>query len=119
MTATAPPYEPDAGDLIWIDCDPQAGREQRGHRPALVLSPVAFVRATGLAIVCPITSHVRPFRSSVVLPAGLAVSGEILCAHVRSVDVVARGVKYAGGRVPPATLGDTRAKVAALIGLTS
>jgi len=117
MTATSS-YEPDAGDLIWLDCDPQAGREQRGHRPALVLSPVAFYRATGFAIVCPITSHVRPFRSSVVLPAGLAIAGEILSAHVRSVDATARGVTYAGGRVPPAILADTRAKVAALIGLT-
>lgn len=117
MTATSA-FEPDGGDLIWLDCDPQAGREQRGHRPALVLSPVAFYRATGLAIVCPITSHVRPFRSSVVLPAGLSVAGEILSAHVRSIDVAARNVAYAGGRVPPGVLADTRAKAEAPIGLT-
>ena len=111
-------YEPEAGDLIWVDCNPRVGREQSGRRPALVLSPVAFYRASGLAIVCPITSHVRPFRSSVVLPAGLPIPGEILSAHVRSIGVAARGIAFAGSRVPPAILAETRAKVAALMGLS-
>jgi mRNA interferase MazF len=111
-------YEPEAGDLIWVDCNPRVGRERSGRRPALVLSPVAFYRASGLAIVCPITSHVRPFRSSVVLPAGLPIAGEILSAHVRSIDVAARGIAFAGSRVPPASLAEIRAKVAALMGLS-
>jgi mRNA interferase MazF len=80
-------YEPGAGDLIWVECSPRVGREESGRRPALVVSPIAFCRASGLAIVCPITSKVRPFRSSVVLPAGLPITGEILSAHVRSIDV--------------------------------
>lgn len=111
-------YAPDAGDLIWVDCNPRVGREESGRRPALVLSPVAFCRASGLSIVCPITSKVRPFRSSVVLPAGLPITGEILSAHVRSIDVAARGIAFTGTRVPPAILAETRAKVAALIGLS-
>ncbi len=111
-------YEPEAGDLIWVDCDPRVGREQSGRRPALVLSPVAFYRASGLAIVCPITSKVRPFRSSVVLPPGLPLTGEILSAHVRSLDVAARGIAFTGTRVPPAILAEARAKVATLIGLS-
>ena len=74
--------------------------------------------AGGLVIVCPITSKVRPFRSSVVLPAGLPITGEILSAHVRSIDVAARGIAFTGTRVPPAILAETRAKVAALIGLS-
>lgn len=112
------PFFPDAGDLIWLDCDPQAGREQSGVRPALVLSAALFSRSTGLAIVCPITNRIRPFRSSVVLPAGLPVSGEVLCAHVRSIDLEARRTRPAGAKVPPGTLEEARAKVVALVGWT-
>ena len=64
------PYEPEAGDLIWTDFDPRIGREQNGRHPALVISPADFWRGTDFAIVCPITSRVRPFDASVVLPAG-------------------------------------------------
>jgi mRNA interferase MazF len=92
-------YVPDAGDLIWTDFDPALGREQSGRRPALVVSDVAFSTNTGLAVVCPITSKVRPFPTSVVLPAGLPVAGEILTSHVRSIDTLARPVRYAGAAV--------------------
>src|SRR6266851_10115201 len=84
MTASA--YLPDIGRLIWTDFDPTKGREQAGRRPALVLSPAAFTENTGLAIVCPITSRVRPFPTSVVLPSGLPIAGEILTSHIRSID---------------------------------
>jgi mRNA interferase MazF len=104
-------WRPDAGDLIWTDFDPQAGR-----RPALVLSPAAFWEASRFAIVCPITSRVRPFGSSVVLPQGLPVSGEVLTSHVRSIDTLARPIAYAGSKVPPSVLTETRAKLAVLIG---
>jgi mRNA interferase MazF len=72
---------------------------------------------TELAIVCPITSRVRPFGTSVVLPVGLPVSGEVLTSHVRSIDTVARPISYAGAAVPAATLEDVRSKLAVLIGL--
>ena len=109
-------YAPEAGDLIWTDFDPRVGREQSGRRPVLVVSPGAFCQATEFAIVCPITSRVRPFGTSVVLPIGLPVSGEVLTSHVRSIDILARPVVYAG-RVPAAILEDVRGKLAALIGL--
>lgn len=109
-------YEPEAGDLIWTDFDPRVGREQGGRRPALVVSPVAFWRASGFCVVCPITSRVRPFGTSVVLPDGLALAGEILTSHVRSIDTLARPIRYAGA-TPPAILDEARAKLAALIGL--
>jgi mRNA interferase MazF len=96
---TSPGYVPDAGDLIWTDFDPTQGREQAGRRPALVVSPAAFTENTGLAVVCPITSRVRPFPTSVVLPAGLPVGGEILTSHIRSIDTQARPVRYAGAAV--------------------
>ncbi len=92
------PYAPEAeaGDLIWTDFDPRVGREQSGRRPALVVSPAEFSQAIEFAIVCPITSRVRPLGTSVVLPMGLPVSGEILTSHVRSIDTLARPVSYAG-----------------------
>lgn len=109
-------YEPEAGDLIWTDFDPHTGREQGGRRPAVVVSPADFWRASGFAIVCPITSRVRPFGTSVVLPPGLAVAGEILTSHVRSIDTLARPIDHAGS-VPPPVLAEVRGKLAALIGL--
>lgn len=111
-------YEPQPGDLIWTDFDPRVGREQSGRRPALVVSPVEFWRASGFAIVCPVTSRVRPFGTSTVLPAGLSIGGEILASHVRSIDTQARPIAYTGSSVPQIVLDDVRAKLAALIGLT-
>jgi mRNA interferase MazF len=111
------PYEPDAGDLIWTDFDPRVGREQSGRRPALVISPVAFFRASAFAIVCPVTSKIRGFGSSVVLPGGLPLAGEVLTSHVRSIDTLARPVRYAGAAVPAETLAEARGKLAALCGI--
>lgn len=111
-------YEPEAGDLIWIDLDPRVGREQSGRRPALVVSPVAFWRASRFAIVCPITSRVRPFATSVVLPQGMPLQGEVLTSHVRSIDTMARPTRSAGASAPPAILAEVRGKLAALIGLS-
>jgi mRNA interferase MazF len=110
------PYAPGAGDLIWTDFDPHVGREQSGRGPALVISPAEFCQATEFAIVCPITSPIRPFGTSVVLPAGLPISGAILTGHVRSIDTQARPIGYAG-TVPAAVLADVRAKLAAIMGL--
>ncbi len=95
-----PAYTPDSGDLIWTDSAPTKGREQAGRRPAVVVSSAAFTENTGLAIVCPITSRVRPFPTSVVLPTGLPVAGEILTSHIRSIDTMARPIRYAGAAVP-------------------
>jgi mRNA interferase MazF len=112
----AVPYTPEAGDLIWTDFDPRVGREHGGRRPALVVSPADFYRASEFAIVCPITSRVRPFGTSVVLPSGLPVAGEILTSHVRSIDTLARPVGYTGAAVPTAVLDEVRSKLAALLG---
>lgn len=109
-------YEPAAGDLIWTGFDSRVGREQSGRRPALVVSPAAFWRASQFAVVCPITSRIPPFALSVVLPEGLPVRGEVLTGQVRSIDTIARPVAFAGARVPPAILDDVRAKLVALIG---
>ncbi|HUO03570.1 MAG TPA: type II toxin-antitoxin system PemK/MazF family toxin [Candidatus Binataceae bacterium] len=104
-------YLPDTGDLIWTDFDPTRGREQAGRRPALVISPAAFSENTGLAVVCPITSRVRPFPTSVVLPPGLPIAGEILTSHIRSIDTMARPIRYAGAKAPRGIAQLVRAKL--------
>jgi mRNA interferase MazF len=109
------PYRPDVGDLIWTEFDPSRGCEQAGRRPALVVSSVEFTENTGLAVVCPITSRVRPFPTSVVLPPGLPVAGEVLTSHIRSIDTEARPVRYAGAAVPAATARLVRAKLDAFV----
>ena len=106
----------EAGDIIWTDFNPTLGREQTGRRPALVLSPLSFWEASGFAIICPITSTIRPFGTSVVLPDGLPVSGEILTSHVRSIDTSARPIGIAG-KVPAVILMEVRAKLAAIAGI--
>jgi len=115
MTETL--YVPDEGDLIWTDFDPRTGREQGGRRPALVLSPAAFSHVSGFAVVCPITSAIHNFGTSVILPEGLPVGGEILTSHVRSIDVLARPVRPTGSKVPTHILTDVRAKMAAICGM--
>jgi mRNA interferase MazF len=113
MTASA--YLPDTEDLIWTDFDPTKGREQAGRRPALVVSAAAFTENTGLAIGCPITSRVRPFPTSVVLPSSLPIAGEILTSHTRSIDIQARPIRYAGLAVPDEIARLVRAKLNTLI----
>jgi mRNA interferase MazF len=110
-------YRPDAGDLIWTDFDARLGADQRFRRPALVVSPVALFRASGFAIVCPIAKGGRHFGSNVAIPPGLPVAGEILTAHVRSIDARALAIRYAGAAVPAAVLAEARAKLAALCGM--
>ncbi len=110
-------YFPDAGDLVWTEFDPTLGREQSGRRPALVVSPAAFTRNTGFVIVCPITSRVRPFPTSAVLPSGLPISGEILVSHVRSLDTLARPVRPVGAAISSETAAEVRARLALVISI--
>ena len=83
-------YIPERADVIWIRRDPQAGQEQRGRRPALVLSPAAYNGRVGLALLCPITSHVKGYPFEVRLPDGLPVTGVVLADHVTSLDWTGR-----------------------------
>ena len=83
-------YVPERADVIWISLDPQAGQEQRGRRPALVLSPAAYNGRVGLVLVCPITSQVKGYPFEVALPDGLPVTGVVLADQVKSLDWEAR-----------------------------
>ncbi|MCZ6653944.1 MAG: type II toxin-antitoxin system PemK/MazF family toxin [Planctomycetota bacterium] len=89
-----PAYQPDRGDLIYLDFTPHAGTEQGGHRPALVLSHRDFNIATGLAFVCPITSKVKGGSFEVPLPRGTKISGVILSDQIRSLDWIARDATF-------------------------
>jgi len=79
-------YIPDAGDIIWLNFDPQAGHEQAGHRPAAVLSPKAYNSRTGLCLVVPITNQGKGYPFEQALPASCKTTGVALCDQVRSLD---------------------------------
>jgi len=77
---------PDRGEVVWVTLNPQAGHEQAGRRPAVVLSPAAYNGKVGLAILCPITTQIKGYPFEVPIPAGLAVTGAILADQVKSLD---------------------------------
>lgn len=87
---------PARGDLVWLDFDPQAGREQAGRRPAIVLSDTEFNEMTGFAVVCPITNQVKDYPFEVSLPVGLPFTGVVLTDQFKSLDVRKRKVKIVG-----------------------
>ncbi len=77
---------PDRGDVVWITLNPQAGHEQAGRRPALVVSPLSYNGKVGLAVLCPITSQVKGYPFEVLIPPGLKVSGAVLADQVKNLD---------------------------------
>jgi mRNA interferase MazF len=110
-------YVPEAGDLIWIDFTPQAGREQAGRRPAVVLSPRSYNEKTNLAVVCPVTSKKKGYPFEVSLPPGLRITGVILSDHLKNLDWRQRQAQRAG-RIPRSVLQQVRDRVAALLGIS-
>src|SRR5450759_2535516 len=113
---TLPAYVPDAGHIVRLTFDPQAGREQAGRRPAVVLSRAAYNGRVGLAVVCPITSQIKGFPFEVELPSGLKVYGVVLSDHVKSVDWRARQAEFLH-TMPADVMDDVRAKLAPLLGI--
>ena len=89
-------WYPDRGDLVWLQFDPQSGREQAGRRPALILSPGSYNHKVGLALLCPITSVAKGYPFEIPLPDGLEISGVILSDQVKSMDWRARRADKAG-----------------------
>jgi len=79
-------YIPAQGDIVWLQFNPQAGHEEAGRRPALVISPKEYNRKVGLALFCPVTSQVKGYPFEVLLPSGLAASGTVLSDQVKSLD---------------------------------
>lgn len=89
-------YAPNRGDYVWMDFHPQAGHEQAGRRPALVLSPKEYNVRAGLALVCPITSKEKGYSFEVKLPEGDAVAGVVLADQLRSLDWKIRRAEFVG-----------------------
>jgi mRNA interferase MazF len=87
-------YIPDCSDIVWIVFNPQAGHEQAGRRPALVLSPKTYNGKVGLALLCPITSQVIGYPFEVLVPGDLEVNGAILSDQVKSLDWKARKAEF-------------------------
>jgi mRNA interferase MazF len=107
-------WVPERGDLVWLQFTPQRGHEQAGRRPALVLSPRAYNRKVGLALVCPVTSQVKGYPFEVELPDGLAVGGAILCDQIKNLDWRARKARRLD-RVPAAVMAAVTARVLVLV----
>jgi mRNA interferase MazF len=107
-------YIPERGDIVWLVFDPQAGHEQAGRRPAMVVSPLGYNGKIGLALVCPITSQVKGYPFEVALPGGLPVSGVVLSDQLKSLDWRAREAKYIC-RLPQIVIEDTIAKILTLL----
>ena len=108
-------FVPEAGDFVWLTFDPQAGREQAGRRPALVLTPRTYNAKSGLALVCPITNQVKGYPFEVAVPAGHGTTGVILADHVKSVDWKARRSEKLG-HCPTEVIDEVRARLAPLLG---
>jgi mRNA interferase MazF len=106
---------PEAGDIAWIDFDPQVGREQARRRPALVLTPASYNRASGLAVVCPLTS-IRKDYPFVIPVTVKGKEGALLVDHLRSVDWQGRRAAFIE-KADPAALEKARAYLALLLGL--
>lgn len=105
-------YIPQKGDIVWLNFSPQSGREQKGRRPALVVSSGVYNRI-GLMLACPITSQVKSYPFEVAIHAG-PIHGCILADHVKNQDWRAREVKFVA-KAPEAVLEQTQKIIAALL----
>jgi mRNA interferase MazF len=114
MVTAVLPYVPERGDVVWITLDPQAGHEQAGRRPAIVLSPLSYNTKVGLAIFCPVTNRAKGFPFEVGIPAGLAATGVILSDQIKSLDWRARNVERICA-IPPETVELVMARLSTLL----
>jgi mRNA interferase MazF len=104
-------YIPQRGDVIWLNFQPQAGREQSGRRPSVVLSNSNYNKIVGLAILCPITTKVKGYPFEVALPDKFPVSGVVLVDQVKSLDWKIRDAEFIG-KLDAITMG----KIVGLLG---
>ncbi len=109
------PYVPEAGDIVMMDFDPQVGREQARRRPALVLTDQRYNRASGLAVVCPLTSRRKPYPFALPVTVG-QVEGAVLVDQLKSMDWAGRKAKF-HSRAEPRLVNKVRQYIAVLLGL--
>ena len=106
-------YVPEAGDIVWLHFDPQAGHEQAGHRSALVVSPSGYNAKTGLLVCCPMTTQIKGYPFEVIIAGDRP--GAALADQVKNLDWVARKARHKG-KVADAELAQVKVKIVALIG---
>ena len=109
-------FIPQRGDLVWMTFDPQAGHEQAGRRPALILSPAAYNGKVGLALCCPITNRIKGYPFEVSVPIDSSITGVILSDQVKSLDWRARHAEFAF-RLPDAGMQEVLAKLGTLLAM--
>ncbi len=107
-------YVPERGDVVWMMFGPPAGHEQSGRRPAIVMSPSIYNGKTGMALCCPITSHVKGYPFEVLIPDDLKISGAILADHIRNIDWKTRRAEYLC-KLPGKTLEEVAEKILSLL----
>ncbi len=107
-------FVPDRSQFVWVDCDPQAGREQAGRRPALVLSPASYNRASGLFVVCPVTNQQKGYPFEVMIPAGFDVTGVVMCDQLKTLDYRLRKAVLIG-KCPDEVMVEVLAKIKPLL----
>ena len=108
-------YVPGAGDIVMMDFDPQVGREQAKRRPALVLTDERYNRASGLAVVCPLTSKRKPYPFALPITID-KVEGAVLVDQLKSMGWIGRQAKF-HSTAEPALVSKVRQYVAVLLGL--
>lgn len=106
---------PEAGDIVWLEFDPQAGREQAGRRPAVVLTPEGYNKKTNLLVCCPLTTQIKGYPFEVLVEID-GVQSAILSDQVKSLDWKIRKAKYKN-KVSSAILGEVKAKAKSLLSI--
>ena len=108
------PYAPSRGEIVWLQFAPQAGHEQSGRRPAVIISPREYNQRVGLCLCCPVTSQVKGYPFEVELPRGLEITGAVLCDQVKSLDWKARHAALIGP-LPVGLVKEIQAKILVLV----
>jgi len=111
-------YIPERGDLIWLTFDPQAGHEQAGRRPAVVLSPLSYNSKTDLAILCPITNRAKGYPYEVPIPSEVGITGVVLSDQAKSLDWRVRQAEFIS-KLPQSTLNIILKKLNTLLAIDS
>jgi mRNA interferase MazF len=107
-------YIPDRGDAVWINMNPQAGHEEAGRRPAVVLSPISYNRKVGLALFCPVTNQIKGYPFEVNIPSGMKITGAVLSDQVKSLDWKIRNTEFYD-KVPDTVISEILKKLGVLL----
>jgi mRNA interferase MazF len=107
-------YIPDRGHIVYLDFDPTKGHEQRGHRPAFVLSPRSYNAKTSLALFMPVTRQQKGYPFEVLLPPDLQIQGVVLVDQIKCLDWTARGVQFVES-VPASVVEEVQSKIEPLL----